>query len=155
MRKIYPVLMLLLVLLVGCGKETIPERGDFSFTLPQGYSISQVTDISCTILDPEGAAVGGINLTDIRPSELKNKRSTALPRYLNETAEGCEFFSWVGDDPQNPVHYVSQYVTDAQTGEKLEFYRLLFVKNGGVYDLWLDLSAILDTSVFHAVAENP
>lgn len=66
---------LLLILLSGCsGGKTAPPRGDFAFDLPEGYSVSDVTDESCSIVrEQDGVAVGGIEATGLKPGDLKKR----------------------------------------------------------------------------------
>ena len=63
------LLALLLVLLAGCsGRAAEVKQADFSFNLPEGYSLSDVTDESCNIVSDEGGAIiGGITVTSLKP----------------------------------------------------------------------------------------
>ena len=154
-KWILAVLMLTLAL-SGCGsREAVPEAGNFSFELPEGFTISDVTDMTCTVLDGEGTVVSTIRLTDITPSQLWDDDG-ALPRYLNKVAYGCEYFGWKGGDEAHPLHYITLYFPDPDTLERRESYRVLFVKDGGVYDMWLDKEKLdADTiTAFEAVAER-
>ena len=159
MRKAKLILVFLMLVLAvsGCGsREEVPEVGDFSFDLPEGFTISDVTDISCTVLDGEGAVVSTIRLTDITPSQLWDDDDGALPRYFNKVAYGCEYFGWKGGDEAHPLHYITLYFGDPNTLERRESYRVLFVKDGGVYDMWLDREKLdADTiTAFEAIAEH-
>lgn len=159
MRKVNMILAILMLALVitGCGaREQVPQVGDFSFELPDGFTISNVTDTSCAVLDAEGTVVSTIRLTDITPSQLWDDDDAALPRYLNKVAYGCEYFGWKGGDEAHPLHYITLYFNDPNTLERREGYRVLFVKDGGVYDMWLDREKLdADTiTAFEAVAER-
>ena len=154
-KWILAVLMLTLAL-SGCGsREKVPQVGDFSFELPEGFTISNVTDMTCTVLDGEGTVVSTIRLTDITPSQLWDDDG-ALPRYLNKVAYGCEYFGWKGGDEAHPLHYITLYFSDPNTLQRREGYRVLFVKDGGVYDMWLDREKLDAQTVtaFEAVAER-
>ena len=154
-KWILAVLMLTLAL-SGCGsREKVPQVGNFSFELPEGFTISDVTDMTCTVLDGEGTVVSTIRLTDITPSQLWDDDG-ALPRYLNKVAYGCEYFGWKGGDEAHPLHYITLYFSDPNTLQRREGYRVLFVKDGGVYDMWLDREKLdADTiTAFEAVAER-
>lgn len=158
MRKARWILVFLILALAvsGCGsREAVPEAGNFSFELPEGFTISDVTDTSCTVLDGEGAVVSTIRLTDITPSQLWDDDDGALPRYLNKVAYGCEYFGWKGGDEAHPLHYITLYFPDPDTLERRESYRVLFVKDGGVYDMWLDRKKLDADAVtaFEAIAE--
>lgn len=159
MRKVNLILVFLVLAMVisGCGsREEIPEVGDFSFELPEGFTISDVTDMTCTVLDGEGTVVSTIRLTDITPSQLWDDDDAALPRYFNKVAYGCEYFGWKGGDEAHPLHYITLYFSDPNTLQRREGYRVLFVKDGGVYDMWLDREKLDEDTItaFEAVAER-
>lgn len=118
-----------------------PQKGDFSFALPLGYQYDQITDTSCSIVDADGTAVGGICLTGLRPRDIRSM-NTKADAYLNEVAYGCEYLSWRGGSFLHPIQQIGMYVTNPETQEKQEYSRYLFVKDFGVYDLWLDCSLI-------------
>ena len=158
MRKINLIAAILMLALAisGCAfREEVPEAGNFSFELPEGFTISDVTDMTCTVRDGEGTVVSTIRLTDITPSQLWDDDG-ALPRYLNKVAYGCEYFGWKGGDEAQPLHYITLYFPDPDTLERRESYRVLFVKDGGVYDMWLDREKLDAQTVtaFEAVAER-
>ena len=154
MRRIALTAFVLLAAVILFGCSTPPEVGDFSFELPDGFSITDVTEKGCTIVNSENIQVGGINLTPLRVKDLRGDRD-ALYQYLNEVAWGCEFFSWKGGDRSHPVKYMTLSVTDPDTQQKQEYYRLFFVRKSGVYDMWFDLARIdRDTvSAFYPIAE--
>ena len=153
MRRL-PLALLAAVLLLISGCSALPEVGDFSFSVPAEYHISHVTDRSCAIVNGENIPVGGVNLTDLLAKDIR-KGSDELFRYLNEVAWGCEFFSWHGGDRSHPLQYMSLTVTDPETQQKQEFYRVFFTKDSGVYDMWFDLSLIdqEEISAFLPIAE--
>ncbi len=124
-----------------------PQKGDFSFELPAGYQVTEVTDTSCSIIDADGTAVGGIRLTGLRPRDIRSPSSRAFDVYMDEVAYGCEYFSWLGGSFFHPHQHMGIYVTDPETQEKQEYYRYLFVKDFGVYDLWFDRSLISSEAI--------
>ena len=151
------LLFCLAVFCCGCAKaEPIPEKGDFSFVLPEGYSISDVTDKDCIILNEQEAAIGGIRLAEMTVKDYLDSDGPAIPRYLDDLIEGCEFFSWVGGDKKAPVRYITQQFNDPDTQERRVFYRILFIKDGGVYDMWFDTALISDEQIgnFHHIPEQ-
>lgn len=155
MRRIVLVMFTLLMAVTLLGCSAPPEVGDFSFTLPEGFHISDGTEKSCTIVNDENVPIGGINLTALRAKDIRKSGSDAFGRYLNEVAWGCEFFSWHGGDRSHPLQYMSMKVTDPDTLQEQEYYRVFFVRKSGVYDMWLDLAQIdRDTvSEFFPIAE--
>lgn len=146
------VVLMLLTMFSGCHTgNAAPQKADFTFDLPDGFAIANATDTSCSIVDQEGASVGGFLLTDLKARDIKDTDGKAVPLYLNDLVYGCEFFCWHGNDPDHPV----QYITLQNDGQK-ESYRVLFVKDGAVYDMWFDLKQIDEDTVseFLPIAEG-
>ena len=156
MRKVLSIMLIVLALLsCGCERsEPVPEKGDFSFTLPEGYSIGQITDKDCVITGKEGTAIGGIRLAEMTLRDHRDSDGPAIPRYLDGLVEGCEFFSWVEGDKKAPVRFITQQFTDPDTRERRILYRILFIKDGGVYDMWFDTGLISEDEIqrFHPIA---
>ena len=142
--------ILLIGVLTGCGAGTAsPETtepaavaGKFDFPLPQGYVMENVTDRDCSIVDTNGTAVGGITLTDLEEGDLTEEFGNGVILYLESIAEGSEYFAWKGEDEDSPVLYMTHYAPVPDSQEKKTYKRVLFVRDGGVYDLWLDLDRI-------------
>ena len=151
---------LLAMLLLGCQNQPIPEKGDFTFSVPDGYSLSNITDKTCDILREDGTLVGGIVLTEITPEDMKrNSDSPAIARYLDSVAgleNMSEYFSWLGEEPDYPTLYMDHFVTNLETQEKTTYKRVIFVRDGGVYDLWFDLQVMdkEDVPNFYSIVEN-
>lgn len=144
MRKSYLItLFAFLITITACQAKEMAttQNRDFAFEMPDGYTIVDVTEKSCSIVNEECIAIGGINLTGLSKKDLEDENCTAIPVYLNQMVYGCEFFSWMGNDPNRPVRYVFQELS-SDSGHKKEYYRVLFVKNGAVYDMWFDLNLI-------------
>ncbi len=151
MRKgIAVILILAAFLCCGCKKEAeprmLPQKGDFSVTLPEGYFLGNIQEDSCLIFNEEGIAVGGIRLADLLPKELTTD-GPAVPRYLDSLIPGSEYFCWLGSDKDNPIQYVSHQFTDPDTKERRIISRTLYVKDGIVYDLYLDTLLVSDNEI--------
>lgn len=163
MKKTYKVILAISIAVVLLGAllagyyflSAPPQKGDFSFALPPGYQYDQITDTSCSIVDADGTAVGGIRLTGLRPRDIRSPSSRAFDVYMDEVAYGCEYFSWLGGSFFHPHQHMGMYVTDPETQEKQEYYRYLFVKDFGVYDLWFDSSLISSEAIseFESIVE--
>ena len=101
------LLALLLVLPTGCsGKAAEVKQADFSFNLPEGYSLSDMTDESCNIVSDEGGAIiGGITVTSLKPKLLSNENSTTeIMTYLQNEfhkTDNVEFIALYGGK-ENP-----------------------------------------------------
>lgn len=149
------VIAILCVLISGCQAQP-PEKGDFTCDLPKGFTISDVTDKDCAILNSDGVVVGGMILTDLRVKALTDEDSVALPQYLEAIAEGSEYFAWKDGDKNHPIRYMNHYFTDPNTQERKEYDRVFFVKDAGVYDMWFDMERIDEDTIsgFLPIAET-
>ena len=61
-------LLLSVFVLCGCFDQTVvPDKGDFTFKVPKGYIISDITDSNCSIYEAEKSKmVGGIEITETK-----------------------------------------------------------------------------------------
>ncbi len=138
--------ILLVITLTGCtGKNAAPKKGDFSFELPEGYSVSNVTDDSCSIVCNEyGTSVGGFEITQLNCRDLKNFEIENIMLYLQNEfhkTNNIEFISshW-GDE--HPIISINLTKIEDDTGEKSYFSHVFFEKDSCVYHMWLDLDLI-------------
>lgn len=158
--RFFILFTLLAMLLLGCQNQPIPEKGDFTFSVPDGYSLSNITDKTCDILRSDGALVGGMVLTEISPKDMKRDcDSPAVARYLDSVAgleNMSEYFSWLGEEPDYPTLYMDHFITNLETQEKTTYKRVIFVRDGGVYDLWFDLQVMdkEDVPNFYSIVEG-
>lgn len=154
-RSIVFLIILLTVLMCGCHSDSV-QKGDFTFELPEGFTVSDVTDQSCAIKDSSGTTVGGFILTGLRARDLQGSDNTALNRYLNNVAWGCEFFSEPADNHWYTIQLVRMSVTDPDTRERSEYQRVLFVKDSAVYDMWFDKALMDEDTIwsFYPIAEG-
>ena len=148
MKKIISfVIVLILVLSISaCGNETIPvTKGDFSFTLPDGYSVKELTATDCAFIrDEDGTRIGGAEVTPLRKRNLCNKGITKIMKYLQEEfhkTNNVEFFSFAGDG-DNPYVNISLQRPDETNQYKRHFSHLFFFKDDAVYHVWLDTDVI-------------
>ena len=144
MKKVFIVMLVIscLLALCGCCKADVSTVtvGDFALPLPDGYTITNISNIKCTIVKGD-VAIGGVILTPLTPKTMDEK----LPLYLDSitgTEVINEYFCWDAEASGTPVKLVSHYVTDPETNTKEEFYRIIFVKDGGIYDMWFDTELI-------------
>lgn len=141
------LLALLLVLLAGCsGKAAEVKQADFSFNLPEGYSLSDVTDESCNIVsDEDGAVIGGITVTSLSPELLTNEDSTTeIMTYLQNEFHKTNNVDFIAFYSGSGSPFVSINLTKIadDTGEKSHFQHIFFEKDGIVYHLWLDMDVV-------------
>lgn len=149
MKKFCTIITLFAIILsvfAGCGKEKTPfEMPDFSFALPEGYSIEKVLDGRCLFVrDTDQKEVGGIEVTELRKNVLSNKGITKIMNYLQEEfhkTNNVEFFSFAGD-AENP--YVSIHLTknDDTYENQWHFHHVFFERDSFVYHAWCDEDVI-------------
>lgn len=148
---------LLLVVLAGCsGKAAEVKQADFSFNLPEGYFLSDVTDESCNIVSDEGGAIiGGITVTSLKPKLLSNENSTTeIMTYLQNEfhkADNVEFIALYGGK-ENPSVTINLTKIADDTGEKTHFRHIFFEKDAVVYHMWFDLDVVDQPAVDEIVA---
>ena len=153
------LLALLLVLLTGCsGNAAEAKQADFSFNLPEGYSLSDVTDESCNIVsDEDGAVIGGITVTSLKPELLTNEDSTTeIMTYLQNEfhkTNNVEFIALYGGKEKPSVTINLTKIAD-DTGEKSHFRHIFFEKDAVVYHMWFDLDVVDQAAVDEIVASS-
>ena len=83
-------LLLSVFVLCGCFDQTVvPDKGDFTFKVPKGYIISDITDSNCSIYEAEKSKmVGGIEITKLKLKDLKDENSSNIFRYLRQRFYG-------------------------------------------------------------------
>lgn len=79
-KRILILVVLLFLFLFGayCTSSLPPSKGDFTFDLPESYSVSEITDKNCSVVDANGTVIGGIILTDLRVKNTRNLDSCAF-----------------------------------------------------------------------------
>lgn len=155
MKKL-TAMILLALLLTGCAsKPAEPVAPDFNITLPEGYSLSPLSDTECAIVR-EGETLGGLRLTDLG-TNLKKVEDTLLYRYIDSLAPAPlipEFMAMYWDQDDLCYIHVTLKITDPDTETVQNHTHYLFLRSGGIYDLWLD-DALLDEDaqkpIFQAV----
>lgn len=141
------------VLTTGCtSTESLSSTDMLAFDIPSGFSISNDSDRECDIIDGNGAAVGGIIVTDLDVNDITDEEGVKLSQYLNSIHEGCEYFSWRGNDAKKPAQYVSEYVNQENAEEAKEYYRVFFERNSCVYDMWFDTDLISEEAIAEFVS---
>lgn len=146
MKKILIIALLLVAMLAGCANdETVSKKGDFTFELPEGYSISNVKEESCSIVrDEDSTIVGNIEITELNLRDLQDSEIRNIMLYLQNEfhkTNNIEFISshW-GDE--NPAVSINLTKYDEDTDEKYYFSHIFFGKDSCVYHMWFDIDVI-------------
>lgn len=145
-----------LLLLSGCGvsREEPVTKADFPFVLPQGAEYADITDTSCSIL-VDGQPVGGIIFTGLRGKRIEKVDNEDVLFYIESLTPMplmSEYMSMLFSDETCAYLSVSHKVTDTETDQVTYYRRFLFVKDGAVYDLWLD-EALLEDDMRKALVD--
>lgn len=145
MRKVGIIISVFLMALIimGCQNReqlnTETTTADFTFYLPDEYSISDISDTGCSIYQGT-EAVGGIVLTRLNNGSIVDIDKTELRQFLDTFAPVPLIYEYVAMYSSNDDYdYVSINftVTDTETMESNNYHHYLFERNSGCYDLWL------------------
>ena len=93
--------------------------------------------------------VGGITLTDIEGKSMEKLKDNDLFRYLDSCAPAPLIGEWISmyfEEDGHSMIRVDLKVTDPDTGTVANYTHTLFIKEEGVYDLWLDDALVSDDS---------
>lgn len=137
------VLLLVSTIIVGCGDKTIiPEKGDFSFSLPEGYSIANITDTQCDIIqDDSGRTIGGFAITDFKIKDLRDEDTKNIMQYLRTSFHKTNRVEFCAMNFGNTHPTVSVNITAYYEDKSAsEFWHYFFEKDMGVYHMWFDMS---------------
>ena len=83
MKKYLVLILLFMLILSGCSDKTIvPAAGDFSFDLPDGYSVTNTTDKNCSIVrDEDEVVVGGIEVTALKCKDVNGSKELGIKTF--------------------------------------------------------------------------
>lgn len=142
MRKYIAFILLSVLLLSGCSAgASVPDIGDFSFDLPDGYSIANVTDLDCSIVwDAEGVHVGGIELSELTASDVTGENSDNVMYYLMDSFHMTRNIEYIA------THWGKTLAVDlekhTEDGDEELYGHYFFEKDQRIYHLWLDRSIV-------------
>ena len=140
MKKTAAILLFFVLLLTGCvDKTVIPEVGDFSFDLPAGYSIADVTEKNCTIIrDEDNAVAGGMEVTTLTLKDVSGSKSDNIMLYLQNdfhNTNNVEYITSHWGEKHKIVSVNLKKHTD--DGQEEMYTHLFFEKDLGIYHIWL------------------
>lgn len=144
MRKYIILGLCLLLLLTGCSAQQIPDAADFSFNLPDGYTITDITAISCSVIrDTDSQTIGGMELTALSRKDLNGKNTENIINYLladfHQTYDAEYLTSHWGKNKKIIVVHLDK---SGNNGQEEHFSHMFFEKDSAVYHLWLDLNMV-------------
>ena len=134
----------LLLFLTGCSNQQVPDSGDFNFDLPDGYSLTDITDQACSVIcDADSQAIGGMELTTLSKKDLNGKNTENIIHYLlddfHQTNDVEYLSSHWGKHHKIVIVHLDKPGND---GQEDHFSHIFFEKDSAVYHLWLDLSIV-------------
>ena len=133
-----------LLLMTGCSTQQIPDTGDFSFTLPDGYSLTDITEQSCSIIcEEDSQTIGGMELTALSQKDLNGKNTDNMISYLLDDFHQTNDVEYLTSH-WGKHHKIVIVHLDKPGGNSQEehFSHIFFEKDSGVYHLWLDLNIV-------------
>lgn len=104
LKKVSLIVLLIAILLaiifgMCLNEDESLKMEDFSFNLPEGYSVVNVTDNNCSIAyGNENTHVGGLEISQMKKSVLSTKGTTEIMTYLQENfhkTNNVEFAAFV------------------------------------------------------------
>lgn len=133
-----------LLLITGCSTQQVPDTGDFSFTLPDGYALTDITAQSCTaIRESDNQTIGGMELTALSKKDLNGKNTENIIHYLlddfHQTNDVEYLSSHWGKHHKIVIVHLDKPGND---GQEEHFSHIFFEKDSAVYHLWLDLNIV-------------
>ena len=148
MKKIIALGLILLLLLSGCGNETpVLDNADFSFPMPEGYSIGYAENLSCSILrDSDCVAVGGMEVVPLTRKDVTRKGSEKILEYLLNSfhqTNNVEFIASRYNDRDFPVAAINMRI-HRDNGTSNQYTHYFFETDSLIYHLWLDMDVLGD-----------
>lgn len=125
-------------------RQWCPKRGDFSFALPDGYSVSNVTDKTCSILrDEDSTVVGGVEITQLEYDDLTDDDAKDIMLYLQRDFHMTNDIEFIASNWGNkhPIVCVT-LKRHGDDGEERNFSHTFFERDSGVYHMWFDMDAM-------------
>lgn len=148
MKKIITLGLILILLLSACGNETpVLDNADFSFPMPEGYSIGYAENLSCSILrDSDCVSVGGMEVVPLTRKDLTRKGSEKILEYLQNSfhqTNNVEFIASRYNDQDFPVVAIDMRVHREDSTANL-YTHYFFETDSLIYHLWLDMDVLGD-----------
>ena len=163
MRKyiLFFIVTLIATSLIACGTDYADyspievTESDFSFHLPDGYSFSNHTTTSISIMKDD-QIIGGITNTCLPAAAFEEENQLSLSRYFDSVYPSPllpEYFAWHKDN----LLIMKLSITNTETHERTETERRIFIHNELIYDLWIDNFMVTEEEanhIFNVVMSN-
>ena len=145
MKKLIALISITMLVLTGCSDKTvIPTEGDFSFDLPDGYSIINTTEKKCSIVrDKDEMTIGGIETTSLKLKDINGSSSENVMLYLQNDFHMTNDVEYIASHwgKTNTIVEVrlKKHIAD---GQQELFLHYFFEKDLGIYHCWLNADEV-------------
>ena len=145
MKKYLVLILLFMLILSGCSDKTIvPAAGDFSFDLPDGYSVTNTTDKNCSIVrDEDEVVVGGIEVTALKCKDVNGSKDENVMLYLQNDFHMTNDIEYIASH-WGKTHKIVEVNLKKHTddGQEKMFLHYFFEKDSGMYHCWIDTDIV-------------
>lgn len=146
MKKCIIFVLFLTLVLTGCAeKAEVTVVGDFSFNLPEGYSIANKTDENCDIMrEEDGAVIGGVELTALKLKDIDGSNNDDdVILYLQNNFHMTNDVEYIAFHWGNKHQIIEISLTKHSDDEKEEqFLHYFFEKASSIYHCWLNTDEV-------------
>ena len=148
MKKTIALMLILILILSGCGSDTpVLDTADFSFPMPEGYSLTDTDGLGCHIRrSSDSMTVGGMEVVPLTRKDLTRKGSEKILEYLQNSfhqTNNVEFIASRYNDPDFPVVAIDMRV-HRDDGTANLYIHYFFETDSLIYHLWLDMDVLGD-----------
>lgn len=145
MKRCFVFVLLAVMILSGCGNRiSVPQVGDFSLELPEGYAIADIADSNCKIVcTSDDLSVGGMEYTDLKHKDVYDKKTDNIMLYLQEEFHQTYNVEYIATHWGSKNKIVSVNLKK-HTGDGREemFTHIFYERNQVIYHMWLDADKV-------------
>ena len=106
------------------------------FTLPEGFVLEEQSQTSA-VIKYNDEIIGGITLTGLDSRCINEKNHLSAAQYLDYIAPSPLISEWIIMEGREHLS-ISMSITDSEKNIRTETSRKIFVRNGLVFDCWLN-----------------
>ena len=146
MKKTIALMLVLILILSGCGSDTpLLDTANFSFPMPEGYSLTDTDGLGCHIRrSSDSMTVGGMEVVPLTRKDLTRKSNEKILEYLQSSfhqTNNVEFIAFRYNDQNFPVVAIDMRV-HREDGTANLYTHYFFETDSLIYHLWLDMDVL-------------